>query len=67
MAEEIVELNSGTDNLIIVGIQRRGVQLADWIARTIREREDEARRGRSISPFIATTCKPSDRPVVGSD
>ena len=29
MSVEIVELNRGTDNLIIVGIQRRGVQLAD--------------------------------------
>src|SRR6476660_2330767 len=28
MADEIVELNAGTDDLIIVGIQRRGVQLA---------------------------------------
>jgi len=28
MADEIIELNDGPDNLIIVGIQRRGVQLA---------------------------------------
>ena len=39
MAEEIVELNDGTDDLIVVGIQRRGVQLADRIVRTIFERE----------------------------
>ncbi|HET7565498.1 MAG TPA: bifunctional pyr operon transcriptional regulator/uracil phosphoribosyltransferase, partial [Gemmatimonadaceae bacterium] len=39
MADEIVELNDGTDDLIIDGIQRRGVQLADRIARVIQERE----------------------------
>jgi pyrimidine operon attenuation protein/uracil phosphoribosyltransferase len=32
MAEQIVELNDGTDGLVLVGIQRRGVQLADRIA-----------------------------------
>ena len=35
MAVEIVELNKGTDDLIIVGIQRRGVQLADRIVKMI--------------------------------
>jgi hypoxanthine-guanine phosphoribosyltransferase len=28
MADEIVEANNGTDDLVLVGIQRRGVQLA---------------------------------------
>ena len=40
MADEIVELNDGTDNLVLVGIQRRGVQLAERIVRLINERED---------------------------
>ena len=40
MADEIVELNNGTDNLVIVGIQRRGVQLAAQIVSTIAEREE---------------------------
>ena len=40
MADEIVELNDGTDDLIIVGIQRRGVQLAARIVSSIREREN---------------------------
>ena len=40
MADEIVELNDGTDDLIIVGIQRRGVQLAARIVSSIRDRED---------------------------
>jgi pyrimidine operon attenuation protein / uracil phosphoribosyltransferase len=35
MANEIVELNDGTDGLLLVGIQRRGVQLADRIAAAI--------------------------------
>ena len=39
MADEIVELNAGTDDLIIVGIQRRGVQLAARIVSSITERE----------------------------
>ena len=29
MADEILELTDGTDDLVLVGIQRRGVQLAD--------------------------------------
>jgi pyrimidine operon attenuation protein / uracil phosphoribosyltransferase len=40
MADEIVELNDDTDNLVLVGIQRRGVQLAERIVRLINERED---------------------------
>lgn len=39
MAVEIVELNHGTDGLILVGIQRRGVQLANRLANLIREGE----------------------------
>jgi pyrimidine operon attenuation protein/uracil phosphoribosyltransferase len=39
MADEIVELNAGTDDLIIVGIQRRGVQLAARIVSSIADRE----------------------------
>jgi pyrimidine operon attenuation protein/uracil phosphoribosyltransferase len=39
MADEIVELFDGTENLILVGIQRRGVQLSDRIADVLDERE----------------------------
>ena len=39
MADEIVELNNGTEGLVIVGIQRRGVQLAARIVALINERE----------------------------
>ena len=34
-ADQIVELNSGTDGLVLVGIQRRGVQLAERIVKMI--------------------------------
>src|SRR5204862_7113890 len=40
MADEIVEVNDGTDDLIIVGIQRRAVQLAARIVSSIRDREN---------------------------
>ena len=39
MAVEIVELNHGSENLILVGIQRRGVQLANRLVNLIREEE----------------------------
>ncbi len=39
MADEIVELNDGTADLVIVGIQRRGVQLAGRIVAAIEESE----------------------------
>lgn len=36
IAQEIVEKNNGTDNLVIVGIQRRGFYLAQRLAEKIR-------------------------------
>ena len=42
MACEIIEKNGGTDGLVIVGIQRRGVPLAERLAAYI-EHEGEAR------------------------
>lgn len=39
MAEEVVELFDGTEGLILVGIQRRGVQLAQRIAAVIEATE----------------------------
>jgi len=39
MADEIVELFDGVDNLIFVGIQRRGVQLSDRLADILDDRE----------------------------
>ena len=42
MADEIIEKNDGTEQLLIVGIQRRGVQLAERIAAIIHELEGTA-------------------------
>ena len=67
MADEIVELNDGTDNLLIVGIQRRGVQLASRISQLIKEGENE----RVLQGSLDITLYRDDlqtvgpRPVVG--
>lgn len=67
MADEIVELNDGTDDLIIVGIQRRGVQLADRIVRTIEEHGGgEIPRGAlDITLYRDDLQTVGPRPVVG--
>jgi pyrimidine operon attenuation protein/uracil phosphoribosyltransferase len=39
MADEIVELTGGTEDLVLVGVQRRGVQLATRLAGAIEEAE----------------------------
>lgn len=67
MADEILELNDGTDDLVIVGIQRRGVQLAARIVSSIGEREE----GTVPSGALDITLYRDDlqtvgpRPVVG--
>jgi pyrimidine operon attenuation protein/uracil phosphoribosyltransferase len=67
MADEIVELNNGVDDLIIVGIQRRGVQLAERIVRLINEREDaEVPQGAlDITLYRDDLQTVGPRPVVG--
>lgn len=68
MADEIVELNDGTDNLVIVGIQRRGVQLARTICGLIEESES----ARILLGSLDITLYRDDlqtvgpRPVVGA-
>jgi pyrimidine operon attenuation protein / uracil phosphoribosyltransferase len=47
MAREIVERNAGVTDLALVGIQRRGVQLADRIA-------DEIERAEGARPPVGT-------------
>ena len=67
MAREIVERNQGVSNLALIGVQRRGVQLANRIA-------DEIERAESTRPPVGslditlyrddlTTIGP--RPVLG--
>jgi len=37
MAKEIIDLSGGTESLVLVGIQRRGVELAERLAKLIAE------------------------------
>jgi pyrimidine operon attenuation protein/uracil phosphoribosyltransferase len=67
MADEIVERNDGTDNLILVGIQRRGVQVAHRIAKVIAEREGaQVPQGAlDITLYRDDLQTVGPRPVVG--
>ncbi len=67
MADEIVELNAGTGDLIVVGIQRRGVQLAQRIVATIREREqvDVPTGALDITLYRDDLQTVGPRPLVG--
>ena len=67
MADEIVELNNGTDNLVIVGIQRRGVQLAAQIVSSIADREkaDVPQGALDITLYRDDLQTVGPRPVVG--
>lgn len=47
MARELVELNHGVSDLILIGVQRRGVQLANRLA-------DEIERAESSRPPVGT-------------
>ena len=68
MADEIVELNNGTDDLIIVGIQRRGVQLAARIVSHINEHEgaDVPQGALDITLYRDDLQTVGPRPVVGA-
>jgi len=67
MATEIVERAQGTDGLVLVGIQRRGVELADRLKRLI----DQAEATNVASGKLDITLYRDDlqtvgpRPVVG--
>ena len=67
VADEIVELNEGTEALVLVGIQRRGVQLADRLATIIRATEGvEIPRGAlDITLYRDDLQTVGPRPVVG--
>lgn len=67
MADEVVELNNGIDGLVIVGIQRRGVQLAARIVSSINEREkaDVPRGALDITLYRDDLQTVGPRPVVG--
>src|SRR5918998_5692979 len=67
MADEIVEANHGTEGLVLVGIQRRGVQLAARLASAIREREggDVPQGALDITLYRDDLQTVGPRPVVG--
>jgi pyrimidine operon attenuation protein/uracil phosphoribosyltransferase len=67
MADEILERNDGSDRLMLVGIQRRGVQIADRIAEVINSREGiEVPRGAlDITLYRDDLGTVGPRPVVG--
>ena len=67
MADEIVELNNGTEGLVIVCIQRRGVQLAARIVSSIAEREkvDVAQGALDITLYRDDLQTVGPRPLVG--
>src|SRR6185436_17606929 len=67
MADEIVELNDGTADLVIVGIQRRGVQLAARLVHLISDREDaDVPQGAlDITLYRDDLQTVGPRPVVG--
>jgi pyrimidine operon attenuation protein/uracil phosphoribosyltransferase len=67
MADEIVELNEGTDGLVLVGIQRRGVQLAERLVALIAEREDVTvpQGALDITLYRDDLQTVGPRPVVG--
>src|SRR6266705_2637585 len=48
MAVEVLELAHGTDDLILIGIQRRGVELAERIAKLIEIVDDVLYTGRTV-------------------
>ena len=67
MADEIVELFDGIDNLIFVGIQRRGVQLSDRLADILDDREQVRvpRGSLDITLYRDDLQTVGPRPVVG--
>jgi pyrimidine operon attenuation protein/uracil phosphoribosyltransferase len=68
MADQILELNAGTDALLIIGIQRRGVQLADRIVRIIETQEGVTlpRGALDITLYRDDLQTVGPRPVVGA-
>ena len=67
MASEIVERSRGTDNLVLIGIQRRGVELADRLKRLIDTSEgSNLQSGKlDITLYRDDLQTIGPRPVVG--
>src|ERR1041384_1241382 len=67
MAAEILELAHGTDDLVLVGIQRRGVQLAERLPPPIERREGGGvQRGALDIPLYRDDLEVvGPKPVIG--
>ena len=67
MADEIIERNDGVERLMLVGIQRRGVQIAQRLAQVIKEREgaDVPLGALDITLYSDDLQTVGPRPVVG--
>jgi len=67
MAVEILELAHGTDDLVLIGIQRRGVELAERIARLIERDEsvDVPRGALDITLYRDDLGTVGPNPVIG--
>ncbi len=67
MADEIIERNDGTERLVLVGIQRRGVQIAGRIAAVMKAREgaDVPIGALDITLYRDDLQTVGPRPVVG--
>jgi len=66
MATEIVERAAGTDGLVLVGIQRRGVELAARLRALIAQSEGIVPRGKlDITLYRDDLQTVGPRPVVG--
>ena len=67
IAHEIVERNKGVADLVLVGVQRRGVPLADRIAERIKEFESAVvpRGSLDITLYRDDLSQVGPQPVVG--
>ena len=67
IAHEIVERNKGTDDLVLVGVRRRGVPLAERVAAKIEEFEGRAvpRGSLDITLYRDDLSTVGEKPVVG--
>jgi pyrimidine operon attenuation protein / uracil phosphoribosyltransferase len=68
LAHEIVERNNETENLTLVGIERRGVPLAERLAQTIGGIESAEAPVETLDtiPYRDDVCKVSTRPTAES-
>jgi pyrimidine operon attenuation protein/uracil phosphoribosyltransferase len=67
MAVEILELAQGTDDLVLIGIQRRGKELAERIAKLIEKEEggEVARGALDITLYRDDLGTVGPNPVIG--